>query len=518
MGFGIYSTPRNSGQADYYRRRNWGLTDLASALNDYEWQEILEFSRQLFAQVPIFTQAVRQKNQYAFGDAWIPQYRGDNKAWGDAAENWIHDIWLPQCSYQGGFADWQSDLYVSGVAWDVDGDDLALFVLDEDNFPKIAYRSANQIGSGTSEQKIDDPSSQFDGARVCNGIIHDEGGRFLGVRLLRSKYQKPLNSNEKPWDDIPANQCDLQAEPMWRAQHRGMPPLACAILDGLDLQDIKTFIKRTVKLESSIGLMHMNEAGAADPMSDALEERIDTDAMPTAVNTDVKIENRLGGEIMYMRAGLNERLEALKLDRPGSNSMDFMASLERSGLSALGWFRELVDPSDIGGASVRLIQDQARTSVSCRQKTARRRANRALFFALGTAMRTGRIPQNRNTHDWMNWEFGLPACLTVDAGYDEQADRENLIVGTTTLDAVSQKKGRWWQNNRKQRLIENNDLTDRALEWQQYTNSRISDPKDKVSFRDALQLMQGASNTQAIALRPEMQKAGNQQEKQTSEK
>lgn len=490
------------------------MTDLASALNDGDWQELIELSRQLIAQIPILAHAVRQKNEYAYGDAWIPQYRGKNKEWGDAAERWIHDTWLPQCSYQGGFSDWQTDLFLSGVAWDIDGDDVALFVLDEedDNFPRIAYRSAHQIGSGgvkLSPKGLIE-SGLFEGGRMCNGIATDKNGRFLGVRLLRSKYD-PLR-DEQAYQDIPANQCDLQCEPFWRAQLRGIPRLAVATLDSLDLLDTKTFIKRGVKLDSSIGLMHTNEQGEAAPNSNIIEERVDDSQLGTATASDIKIENRFGGEIMYMRAGIGEKLESLKSDRPHPNAMEFLHTLERSGLLSLGWFRELVDPSSIGGASVRLIQDQARTSILSRQRASKKRGFRGIYFALSTAMNTKRIPINPDPYDWMEWAFGMPALLTVDAGYDEQADRENLTQGTTTLDAVSQKKGHWWQVTRAQRTREADDLIDRALVLQQEKNAKISETADKLSLRDCIQLIQSSPATQAVeGLRQNMAETGNQE-------
>lgn len=491
--WGLYATPRNSGESDYYRQRYWGLTDLSSALNDFDWLEILELSRQLFAQVPILSHAVRQKNEYAFGDAWIPQYRGTNKAWGEASEDWIHNVWLPQCSHAGGCSDWQSDLFLSGVAWDVDGDDVALFTIDDDGFPRIAYRSAHQIGNGTSSAEV--KGGPFDGATIRNGIICDRNGRFLGIRLLRNgRYSTATaNGQEQPWEDIPANQCDFQYEGIWRAQKRGMPRLASAIMDMLDIQDIKTFLKRGVKLDSSIGLMHYNEHGQAMPNSDILDEPEDTTAGDNNA-ADVKIEKRYGGEILYMRAGIGETLQTLDTTRPHSNAMEFYAGLERGGLLALGWFRELIDPSKVGGASVRLIQDQARTSVKSRQKTGKKRATRALYFALAQAMNTGRIPRNDDPMDWMQWEFGMPACLTVDAGYDEQADRENLLIGTATLDSVAQKKGAYWQDNRAQRLIENQDLVDKSIALMNYANSLVSEPSEKLGLREAMAMMQGSSN------------------------
>lgn len=484
--WGLYQTPRSSGESGFYRPRNVGLTDLSSALNDYEWQEILELSRQLFAQLANVGHAVIQKNLYAVGDAWIPQYLGQNSEWGAAAEEWLHNVWLPNCNLNG-TSDWQSDLFLSGVAWDIDGDDVALFVIDEDGMPRIAYRSAHQIGSstnGSSEVK----GGPFDGAKLCNGIAHDSAGRFLGVRILRPRRG---NDNGPQHLDVPANQCDLRFEPLWRDQVRGMPRLASALMDMMDVQDVKTFIKRGVKLDASIGLMHFNESGEADTSSDLVEERT---TVSTDLAQDLKTEYRMGGEMLYMRAAVGEKLEALKSERPHQNAMEFIRGLERNGMLSVGWFLELIDPSQLRGANVRLIQDQARHSVRARQRTQTRRAKRCIHFALAQAMQTGRVPQNPDPSDWLRWGFNLPAQLSVDNGYEEQAQRENFVLGSDTLSSICQSKGKWWEDTRAQRLKENIDLVDKARVLMTTTNATASTPEDRLSLREAIALMQGTTN------------------------
>lgn len=486
--WGLYPTPRSSGEQDFYRPRAWGLRDLGSLLNGYEWSELVDLSRQIVSEMPELGYAANQKNQYAVGDAWHPEYLGKDPAWGEAAEEWLHHIWMPQASLAGGFFDWQRDLLVSSIAWDVDGDDLAIFVVDEDGFPKVDYRTADQIGNGGSAKGYAEvKGGPFDGARICNGVIKDRVGRVVGVRVLSGK----TDGGESIYQDFPSHQVDLCAEPFWRVQSRGLPRLSAALMGMLDVQDIQVFLKRGVKLSAAIGLIHYNEGGEAPPGSDILDERT-TDTTATA--QDVKIERRFGGEVMYMRANAGEKLEEVLSKRPSAENMAFLRDLRRHGLLSMGWFLELLDPSLVGGASMRAIQDQARHSVRDRQKTIARRARRAVLFALAQAMETGRIPKNDDPTDWMRWGFGLPPQITVDAGYDEQADRENLIIGTTTFDTICQKKGKRWREVREQRAKENTDLIDKAIVLMRETNAKLGATSDKLTIREAIALMQGSSN------------------------
>lgn len=488
-GWGLYQTPRNTGASDFYRPRPFGNFDLCSAINPWDWQELIEYSRQLVSQLGNFGHAVTQKSIYAVGDAWLPQYLGADADWGAEAEDWLHNVWLPNCDWRGGVFNWSTNLRLSAMAWDVDGDDADLFLIDETGFPKIRKFSANQIGSGsfisggTGDEVKGGP---FDGAKISNGVICDRQGRLLGYRILLGGP-----ANGQPSDrylDVPANQMDLRYEPDWPGQNRGLPKLARAILDLFDTQDIDTFIKRGIKAETAIGLLQWTESGEVEPGTEI--EGIPTDDDPAVNRPGLGIEKFYGGEIWRMRAALGEKIEAVNSGRPHVQTLAQLERLERRGFNALGWFYELLDPSKIGGASVRLIQDQARTSVLAKQSALRGRARREILFALGTAMQRGWVPRNNDGFDWMQWGFNLPAQLTVDAGYDEMADQDNLRLGTTTLAAICQKKGRWWEDTRTQRLAENQDLIAKARELMTTANAGAQSPEQRITLAQAIDLMQ----------------------------
>ena len=473
---GLYATPRNSQQQDYYRPRPYGVSDLGQAIDEFDWFEILEFSRQLFAQCGNLGSAIVQRNRYAVGSAWKPQYFGAHKEWGTEVAAWLREIWYPNANVRGGVFDFQTDLFVSGVAWDVDGDDVVAFGVREDQFPVLKFYGAHEIGNrGLKDNEVKNGS--LDGAKVQNGIIVDRNKRFLGVKILGETVDQD--------ETIPAFNCHLNFDPEWRHTNRGIGKPARTLLDSFDVDDIDVFLKRGVKLDSSIGLLHHTESGQAPTVGDIIGSR-DDNPPATAVAQDVKVERRYGGEILYLKAGLEEKVEALKSERPHPNTEQFVLRIERRIMRALGWFYELLDPSKIGGASVRMIQDQARMSIEWQQKCMRRRALRCVQFAVGQAMKAGFIPENNDGGDWLKWGFTLPAQLTVDQGYDEQADRDNLDVGSTTLLDVCGKKGKWWEDNRQQRYTENLNLIDKAMELVKYAKGKGGD----LTLREALDMMQ----------------------------
>jgi len=480
-GSGLFRTPRNTGQSDFYRPRPWFWSVDKKDITSGDWPELVAYSRQIFAQIGDLSAAILQKNNYAVGNAWRPQFKGLNQAWGQEAEEWLHHVWLPNCDVRGGVFDFQTQLLLSGIAWDVDGDDAVIFTADEHGFPKLKFCDATDIGSaGQGEVK----GGVFDGARLCHGIILDRHNAMIGARLLTpSPYGGERNVGpDSEYTDVPAYHLQMLFEPEWRSPSRGIPRLAKVILDWFDIEDIDDFLKRGVKMDASQGILVTNEAGRAD---DSRNYIVPQEASAAAVS-DIAIEKRMGGEFWYLRANAGEKVEPYRSERPHPNTEAFVARIARRGFLAAGWFIELLNPSQIGGASVRLIQDQARHSIRARQRTQERRARRCIQYAVSVAMERGLISKNNDGGDFLRWAFEMPCQLTVDAGYDEQADRENLLMGTASFASITEKKGRWWEEVRSQRQKENEDLINRAIALVQHAAAQ----GQALTLREGLDMMQ----------------------------
>ncbi len=488
-GGNLYPTPRNSGDGDFYRPRPALYGTSASALGPYDLDELRLYSQLLFAQVGELGSGILQKASYAVGDSWLPQYRGTNEVWGKAAEEYLHQQWCPNCDIRGGVFDFATQLFLSSIAYDVHGDDAVLFVEDENGLPKLKHVEAASIGNGTQGEEV--KGGHFDGAKICNGVIKDRAGTQIGLRILTGARNGSGSSDEPAYIDVGSGQCQLLFEPEFRAMERGVPKVARAILDWASIQDINWYLKLQVKMDSAQGILAYNETGSAVTGPNFMADRPTggaeaATATTDGVITDVKVEKILPGQYQYLRANAGEKLEPYSSARPHQNVEAFVTRIQRSGLAAVGWCFDLLDPSAIGGASVRAIQDQARNSVLHRQKTLLRRAKRCVQYAVAMAMRRGLIPQNRDGDDFMRWGFSRPAQLTVDAGYDEQADRENMLLGTLPMASVCQKRGRWWVEVRQQRYKENVNLIEHAV-------SLVGAAKEKgavLTLREALDMMQ----------------------------
>ena len=467
-GSSLYATPASTGTSDHYRPRTTYLSgNLDREINGYQWREMLGYSRQLFAQLGTLGGALVQKATYAVGEAWKPQYYGADTKWGERVEEWLAESFYPVADVRGSGFDFATNLFLDSIALDVDGDAAMLLTSSESGFPQVAFVAADRIIGDTA--KI--PDGPFAGAKLVNGCILSPQGRVIGYRI---------QSGDKlsEFTDFSTYNCQLLFEPEWQSQRRGIPKIARVVLDWFDVQDINAFLKRGVKLDASQGLIHYTETGTANTAATAISENDDVGA----TDTDLRIERREGGEILYLKANAGEKIESFTGDRPHPNTEAFIARLERAGLLAVGWFYELTDPSKIGGASVRLIQDQARASVRQRQKTIRKRARRAVTYAVALGMKNKFIP--RNDSDWWKFDFELPCQITVDQGYDRQADVEDLKLGITTKAAIGAKSGRWWEATDAQRDREFEALLTRAQKHAKKFNLSIEYVLDRLEQRN----------------------------------
>jgi hypothetical protein len=414
------------------------------AISRYDWSQDLSLSRQLFARVGEISGAFRQKATYVIGDSWAPQFQGQNQEWGRLAESWL-EYWFSVADVRGGSYDFITSLFVDCIHIDRDGDQAMLMLLVGGE-PRVKFIPAHQIafrsgifqdinGIGTV------PDGRFKGKKTYNGVIFDDYGREIGCNLLGYNAE---NDTQYGIDE-----CQILYDPDWSDQGRGIPSVARASMSSaMDYEDILHFIKRQVKQDSAQGLLHYNEEGSAATSEDFITGRNSGEQ-----NQSVKIEQLEGNEIMYFKSEGGGKLEPFRSERPHPNVDAHNMRLLRGILLSCGWFYELYDPREVGGASTRLIQDQARAVVNHRQRLAFKRWIRAISHGLSWAMEKGYVPRNED-NDWLDFFPTLPAKITVDARYDDKTKLERIRTGGGTYAALFGDEGKNWQKEIRQRVTE----------------------------------------------------------------
>jgi hypothetical protein len=467
-----------------YRPRIYNMAvDTKKAITPSDRSDYLSRGRELFATLPDLGGALLSKAAWSVGpSSFTAIHTGTNTEWGNLAEKWLEERFYPMCNVQGNNFDFRTTLNLSSLALDVDGDTLMILTKSRSGFPQVQIVPSHRIATRGNTNVVE--TGKYAGLSIIDGVIVNVDGRPIAYNIL----------GETPEDDYQVTIRDAQLlyEPEWCDQYRGVSRVARPLLDFTDTQDIDEFLKRGVKLGSSIGIIHTTEGGSPD--SSAMVMAIDEDAVTEGVPPAPPLQMVNGGEIMYLKANAGESITSLKDERPSQDVASFLERIQRRALFACGWPIELLDPSKVGGASVRLIQDLARRSIAQRQVTLEKRAKLMVNYAVAVAMQTGQLPQNND--DWYNWSFTKGAAITVDQGNESNSDRAGYVMGLNTMSEISSKRGLDWQEVRQQNQKEVEDLLDRA--------NNIAKSKG-VPFETALTLLQQSTPNASPVAPPQAQ-------------
>jgi len=327
-------------------------------------------------------------------------------------------------------------------------------------------------------------SGVFSGAKVFDGVILDRNNRMIGLRI---------GKEDGTWQDVSSYSADLGYEPAWVDQGRGIPLVLRSELRWMNLQDIDEFLQRGMKRAASIGLKFKTIGGEAKLGNQVIttEDDLTVANLPAGTNLvgtskpKLSYEEIEGGEAYYFDAAGNEDVEALDYKNPHPNTEKFIERLTRGALASIGWLYELLDLASTGRAPTRLACDIANQSVWDRQSSGFRRWKRMVTYGIAKAMKEGFISRNEEGLDPYLWEPGLPKQLSVDAGNDLQAAREDLKMGMTSHRIEAQKRGYHRKEIEADRLAEVRDLVAMA--------KQIHSESPEVPFERAMDLLEQRS-------------------------
>ena len=441
-----------------YRSRPALARDPKRSISQYDHAELVTLSSTLAARIPALRGAIRDKNTWAFGDSWYPIYRGSNKAWGEQAKLWLSEQVFPNAVVRGLRQDLLWAMRVSGMAWDIHGDDLAIFTEDANHFPKLVLVPATRIGngqqgygwlnsvtSGTTSTAANGlgvvKGGRWDGNPIYNGVIYNWEMTPVGVRVLGvGRDGKETTADFKLGF---GGGCHLAVEYEWHEQGRGLPRLAASVLQWLQKEEIDDLFLKGLKLAASKNVIHKLSPGmdAEQARNNALTTVV-VPAGTTASGVEEKIfvEYAGDGDVTYIRS--EEDLAGLDYENPHPNSEAFATRVLRECFNDLGWPYELLDMRAGGRAPTRLTCSIANKSIWQRQSTGWQRMLEFTRYAIAKGMKHDFLPRNDAGMDPYLWEFGLPAEMTVDEGNAIKGALDKLRMGLTTQANEAAKDGR----------------------------------------------------------------------------
>jgi len=434
----------STAETDINRRGSRELWDTAPGrqgfdelVQDDEREHIVSCSRKLYGNFPPVKGAVDSKATYAIGRAWLPISQSTDKVWARQAEALLRELFYPIADVSG--RDLVSQLFLGSVGVDRDGGFGVLLTESKTGFPQVQFVSADRIaGRSASEAKLE--SGPFRGRKMVNGVIVNKQGRAIGYRIWE---------DEGKHRDVSERNFIYVSDPCWIDQKLGLPSYFSAIESARASLQASTYEELATMIASSQTLVEYNEQGGPDPT----DPRHGLGASPAATNSaGVSFKKMVGGAVNYFRSNSGSKLEMFKSERPGDAWESFQDRLIRMVHTSMSWPTELTwKSSELKSPTVRLKIGQAMREVEDRQDLINPLMRRIAGYAIAKFMQRGDLPFNS---EWMKWVFTMPPRLSVDAGRDSKAAREDYDKGFRNLTDILGEQGKALEPHLRERAAE----------------------------------------------------------------
>ena len=440
----IYAYP-NYGK---YRPRFYTSNDTSVGLDKMSLDLVKRWSREMFAQLPFVSVAVKTLANFAIADSYLPIYNGQNKEWWNEAEEWLLNDWYPNCNVRGSHFDFRTSLRLESQLIDVDGDFLLVYG-EEDGFPKFQIIPSNRIVANLNENTliIEGPMK---GTIISDGVYYTSQGKPVAyhVKNAGNLVNTTTNDFDQNKDKIfGTKDAHLILDPLYFDKLRGVPAIGSAILQALSIQQLDDLLMEKIKIQSSIALVESNPRGETpveyqDTLSRLLEHAGNgggggegVGAMMSPNTHAIKVVQ--GSGIRYVHAEGGD-IKSLGANDPASETMDYIERLETQILSTIGVPHTLVFSTDkVSGRVTSAVAEMFRSAIKRRQAIIDKTAKFRVAWALSKAMQKGLISNNDTDNLFKVIEFTKPTRFSLDAKYDSAIVIEQYESGFSSLNEAT---------------------------------------------------------------------------------
>lgn len=294
-------------------------------------------------------------------------------------------------------------------ALDIDGEIFIIKTRDNFGNPKIQLIESHQISSKTIAED-----------RLFDGIEFD--------LQMRPKFYHLLTSNKNGAQEtkrIPANAVLHIFDPESPSAVRGVPTNSQGLNALRDYMELLDMEMAATKQASELGLV------VTSNRENALEDgdfALDSEPSTGLSTSEQAVASALGARAVRLDEG--EDIKSFQSNRPNQLFTGFLDTLKKEAAGDLP-FEIVHDPSNIGGASVRLVTAKADKVFKQRQSILIEKLLNPLWgFVIGTRI-TDNIAPAVECWPKVNWQ--LPRRITVDAGREAQQDRADLETGISSF-------------------------------------------------------------------------------------
>jgi len=448
--------------------------DIHRSVSTYGRRTLTTLGRQMFWKYPSLQGSILEQANLAVS-SFIPQFSGQDKAWGEQAESALNE-WHKVMDVAGWPYDYDSFLQGKVINSLVDGEDFTLLTETPDGYPLIQIIPSHRVGSRISggstssvqfigkqmfiDRILVDDNRPYEAAteinfdaQVIDGVVVDNYSRPLAYRV----YEDSVGSSV--YQDISARNMFPSFCPMITGQVRGFSLLASSVFDWQDMHEWSRFEMLAQKAFSTRTIVETNETGEADTAKAIIQQAATFDS-DTNNKTALDIQKLDGGTINYLKAGTGSKLEAFHYDRPGGGTQSFMANKLRDAFKGTEWdvFFSL-DPQSVGGAPMRVIVEKINAVLDKRRKMVRKACQRVDGYAISRFIKLGILPPSA---EWYKWDYQGPGEITADKKYDSDVDLQEISQGITTRKLTCARRGLYLEDVDAQREREADSDLERA--------------------------------------------------------
>lgn len=420
-----YAYTAARGAAQNTGQRPWEpveLRDIGDLVPAYDRATLVSASRRLYLNHPILSGSIEQRSMYCIGKAWAPKFTGADKAFGDAATEWLTEEWFKICDVAGPAYDFQTGLYNSSNGIDRDGGDFIIFSQTDTGYPQIQHIPSHRVGNprGMTDGPI--ASGPYRNAKLVDGIVYNRAGTPIAIAYISQECELIK------W--VSMRDCIHVFDPTWQEQGRGLPAFTTVLNALRDSLQSHEWEQMAQLMMSSIGLIEKNETGAADMNN---PESLATGTQSgVALGSGITTETFAGGTVRYFKANSGAGLEEIKSNRPGDSWDTFQDRIYRLAFYAISWPYSFWKPTGQGTAERSEIE-KAQRAIEDRQQLLLQPAKRMVGYAVAKAQKLGILPPS---DDWYRWEFTMPRKLTIDDGRVGKELNEGFRTGYINIEDI----------------------------------------------------------------------------------
>lgn len=474
----IYTYP-NYGN---YRPRFYALQDMESGVDNLSRELLVRWSRECVAQLPFIYSAVRVLAQFAVGNAYLPEYDGEDEEWGKIACDWLKEVWYPQCSTRGSSFDFQNLMFLESTTMDIDGDFLCVYGI-KDSMPKVQIipshrvRSTSLDGLGNAAGVTGWAQGPLPNTLVADGVVYNYDGTPVGYNVVN--YGNLVNSIAADTEAklISVRDAHLIFDGKYFDKGRGIPSIGSAILQALSIQELDQYLLDKVKLSSMLGYIEATPSGEGPQELETTADLLNLESAQFGVynpNPNVHaVEIVQGVTNRYIKAEGGD-IKMLDSNTPSDETKNYIQRLESQILGCIGVPHSLVfSQGDVSGRISDGVVSIFNAAVERRQKVLDKHGKFMICWALAHAMKEGYIPNNENENLFSVMSLTHPPKMSLNQGYDRKADLDDLAAGVKSLNDITKKDGKTASQVMEEQAKETTELLMKANKISKETGTDV---------------------------------------------